>query len=86
MKFWRSRSFDDVGQRSHVSCLSSFSKGFFSETAGPFSFKFHMQPSNKGGKKVYLFRPGHLTKMATMLIYGKNLEKSFPPEPMGRLP
>ena len=30
MKFWRSRSFDDLGQRSHVSCLSTFSKGFSS--------------------------------------------------------
>ena len=62
--------------KGHVSCLSSFSKGFSSETTGPISFKFHMQPSSKGGEKVYIFCPGHMTKMATMPIYGKNLNKS----------
>ena len=46
--------------RGHVCCLSTFSKGFFIETTGPFSFKFHMQPSIKGGKKIYIFRPGHI--------------------------
>ena len=54
--------------------MSTFSKGFFSETTGPISFKFHMQPSSKGGKKVYIFSPGHMTKMAALRIYGKNLE------------
>ena len=70
MKFWRSRAFDDVGQRSHVSCLLTFSKGFFSETAGPILFKFHMQPSSKEGKKVYVFSLIYMTKMAATPIYG----------------
>ena len=52
---------------------------------GPISFQFHMQPSSKGGEKVYIFCPGHKTKMAAMPIYGKNLTKSSP-EPLRGLP
>ena len=86
MEFKRSRSFGDIGQRSPVSCLSIFSKGFFSETAKPISFKFHMQPPSKGGKKICIYHLGHMTKMAAMPIYGKNLIKSSCPEPLSRLP
>ena len=28
------------------------------------------------GKKIYINGPGHMTKMAVMPIYGKNLQKS----------
>ena len=45
-----------------------------------------MQPLDRGGKKVYIFHPDHMTKMATTPIYGKNLKKSSSPEPLGRLP
>ena len=31
------------------------------------------------GKKVYIFRPGHMTKMDTMPIYGKKLKKYSTP-------
>ena len=31
------------------------------------------------GKKVYINGTGHMTKMAAMLIYGKNLQKSNSP-------
>ena len=65
---------------------STFPKDFSSETTGPISIKFHMQPLDRGGKKVYIFRSGHMTKMAAMPIYGKNLKKSSSPEPLGRLP
>ena len=44
-----------------------------------------MQPLDRGGKKVYIFRSGHMTKVAATPIYGKNLKKSSP-EPLGRLP
>ena len=54
-----------------------FSKDFSSETTGPISIKFHMQPQDRGGKKVYIFRPSHMTKMAATPIYGKNLKKIF---------
>ena len=45
---------------------STFSKDLSSETTGPISTKFHMQPLDRGGKKVCIFRPGHMTKMAAM--------------------
>ena len=48
-------------------CLSTFLKDFSSENTGPISIKFHMQPLGKGGKKIYIFCPGHITKMATWL-------------------
>ena len=37
-----------------------------------------------GGTKVCSNGPGHMTKMAAMPIYSKNLKKSSPPEPKGR--
>ena len=45
-----------------------------------------MQRLDREGKKVYIFRPDHMTKMATTPIYGKNLKKSSSPEPLSRLP
>ena len=39
-----------------------------------------------GGTKVCSNGPGHLTKMAAMPIYGKNLKKSSSLEPKGRWP
>ena len=32
------------------------------------------------GEKNYIIGPGHITKMATMPLYGKNLQNSFPTE------
>ena len=52
-----------------------------SETAWPIKAKFYVEPPWEGGNKVYLNGPGHMTKMATMPIYGKNLKKSSSPEP-----
>ena len=49
--------------------LSTFSKDFCSETTGPISIKIHMQPAGKGGKKFYIFGPGHKTKMSAMPTY-----------------
>ena len=63
-----------------------FSKDFSSENTSPISIKFHMQPLDGGGKKVYIFRPGHMTKMAATPIYGKKLKKSSSPETLSRLP
>ena len=37
-----------------------------------------MEPPWEGGTKVYINGPGHMTKMAAMPIYGKNLKKSSP--------
>ena len=39
-----------------------------------------MEPHWEGGKKLYINGPGHMTKMAAMSVYGRNLQKSFPTE------
>ena len=50
---------------------------FSSETTGPIKVKFHMELLWDGGTKVCSNVPGHMTKMAAMAIYGKNLKKHF---------
>ena len=64
---------------------STFSNVFSSETAWPIKAKFNVEPPWEGGTKVCINGPGHMTKMAAMPIYGKNLKKSSP-EPAGRFP
>ena len=44
-----------------------------SETALPIKAKFYVEPPWEGGTKVYINGPGHMTKMAAMPIYGKNI-------------
>ena len=50
----------------------------FSETAGPIKAKFYVEPPWAGGTKVCSRHLGHMTKMATTPIYGKNPSKSSP--------
>ena len=59
----------------------SFSNVFSSETAWRIKANFYVEPPWEGGTKVYINGPGHMTKMAAMPIYGKNLKKSSSPEP-----
>ena len=54
-----------------------FSKIFFSKTAGPIKARFHMEPQWDGGTKFYLLSLGHMTKLATTPIYGKNPSEIF---------
>ena len=56
---------------------------FFSETTGPIKVKFHLELLWDGGTKFCSNGPGHMTKMAAMPIYGKNLKKPSSPEPKG---
>ena len=60
---------------------STISNDFSSETTGPIATKFHIQPPGPLGKKSYSNGLDHITKMAAMPIYGKNLKKSSSPEP-----
>ena len=60
----------------------TFSNIISSEIAWPIKAKFYVEPLFEGGTKVYINGPGHMTKMATMPIYGKNLKTSSP-EPAG---
>ena len=66
--------------------MSTFSNIFSSETTWPIEANFHMEPPWDRGMKVYSNGPGHMTKMATMPIYGKNLKNSSSPEPKGWWP
>ena len=59
---------------------------FSSEITRPIKVKFHMELLWDGGTKVCSNDPGHMTKMAAIPIYGKNLKKSSSPEPKGRWP
>ena len=67
-----------------VVCVSIFSNIFSSETTGPIEAKFHMEPSWDERTKVCSNGPGHMTKMAAISIYGKNLKKSSSAEPKSR--
>ena len=53
---------------------STISNIISSETTGPIKAKFYVEPPWEGGTKVYMNGPGHMTKMAAMPIYGKNLK------------
>ena len=50
---------------------------FSSETTGPIKIKFHIELLWDEGMNVCSNGPGHMTKMAVMPIYGKNLKKIF---------
>ena len=56
---------------------STFSNFFSLEAARPIETKFHMGPPWDRGTKVYSNGPGHMTKMAAIPIYGKNLKIFF---------
>ena len=62
---------------------STFSNFFF-QTARPIEAKFYVESPWDEGTKVCSNGPGHMTNMAAMLIYGKNLKKSSSVEPNGR--
>ena len=65
---------------------STISNDFSSETTGSIATKFHIQPPGPLGKKNCSNGLGHMTNMAAMPIYGKNLKKSSSPEPVDRWP
>ena len=51
----------------------TYSNVFFLETARPTEAKFYVKPQWDGGTKICSNRPGHMTKMAAIPIYGKNI-------------
>ena len=52
---------------------STFSNFFFLETPRPIEAKIHVEPPWAGGMKMNTISLCHITKMAAMSIYGKNL-------------
>ena len=63
---------------------STFSNFFSLETPRPVEAKFHVDHPWDGGTKNYSKEPGHMTKMATMPLYGKNIKTSLSLEPKGQ--
>ena len=53
--------------------VSTFSNFFSLETAWPLETKFHVEPPWDGETKACSNGIGHMTRMAAMPIYGKNL-------------
>ena len=56
---------------------STFSNFFFLETPRPIEAKFHVDHAWDGGTKICSNGIGHMTKVAAMPIYGKNIKKSL---------
>ena len=50
----------------------------------PIGAKFHVEPHWDRGTKVYTNSSGHMTKMAAMPVYGKNMKNSSSLESKGR--
>ena len=63
---------------------STFSNFFSLETAKPIEAKFHVDHPWDSGTKICSNGLGHMTKMAAMSIYGKNIKTSSSLEPKGR--
>lgn len=68
-EYLMSRSFFDLG--------TVHSDLFFSETSRSFETKDHKIAYRKMGIKVYTNEPGHITNLAAISIYNKNLLKIF---------
>ena len=82
-EYQRSRPFFDLVQRSlRFQSLNLF----FSKTVGQFGTKVHMKAWGRIRMKIYTNELGHMTNMATMPIYGKNLKKSSSPESIDQWP
>ena len=71
-EYQRSRPFFDLGQRSFR--FQSYNL-FLAETVGRFETKAYMKALGRMGMKIYTNEFGHMTNMAIMSIYGKNLKK-----------
>ena len=62
---------------------STFSNFFSSKNTRLFEANFHMEPPWDVGMKICSNVPGHMTKMVSRPIYGKNLQKASSSEPRG---
>ena len=77
-KFQRSRlTFDLSAMVAHIGVPSTYQNIVFSETTCPIETKFHMTTPYDWLAKTHTNCNGHMTKMATMPIYGKNFLNLF---------
>ena len=80
-EYQRSRSFIDLHPRSLRFTFSNF---FSLKTFRPIEAKFHVEPPWDRCMKVYSNGLCHMTNMAAMPVYDKNLKKSSSLEPKGQ--
>ena len=86
-KFQRSRLTSDLSAKvTHIGVPSTYLNIVFSETTRPMEIKFHMTTPYDWLAKFYTNFYGHMTKMATKPIYGKNYLNIFPLEPKRQWP
>ena len=72
-KCQRSRlTFNFSAKVAHIGVPSTHQNIVSSEITRPFELKFHMKTPYDRLAKIYANCTGHMTKMATMPIYGKN--------------
>ena len=72
-KFQRSRlTFNFSAKVAHTGVPSTHQNIVSSETTRPFELKFHMKTPYDKLAKICTNFTGHITKMATTPIYGKN--------------
>ena len=77
-KFQRSRlTFDLSAKVAHIGVLSTYLNIVFSETTRPIELKFHTTTSYDWLAKICTNCYGHMTKMVTTSIYGKNYLNIF---------
>ena len=77
-KFQRSRlTFNFSAKVAHIGVPSTHQNIVSSETTRPFELKFHMKTPYDKLAKIYANYFGHMTKMATRPIYGKNSVNVF---------
>ena len=73
-KFQRSRlTFALSAKVAHIVVPSIYTNIVLSQTVGPIELKFHVKTPYDKSAKLYTKYVGHMTKMATTPIYGKNL-------------
>ena len=75
--------YDNPWSRSFIDTqIPHFQTSFLQKTLRSFEAKFPIEPPWDVGMKICSNVQGHMTKMASMPIYGKNLQKS-PSVPRG---
>ena len=81
-------TFNFSAKVAHIGVPSTHQNIVSSETTRPFELKFHMKTPYDRLAKIYTKCTGHMTKMATKLIYGKKktLLMSSSLEPKGQWP
>ena len=57
---------------------------FSQKQLGDLQTKAHMKAEGRMGMKIYTNELGHMTNMATMPMYGKNIKKITSPEAIDR--